>query len=70
MKKYLVEVIIIIMIIFMVFWAYIKFTVTEQVKLEPWKPYQPFAIIVEETTWDGKLEPGKYNKNGIKISKQ
>lgn len=43
---------------------------TKERKVEPYQPYKPFAIIVEETTWDGKLEPGKYNKNGIKISKQ
>jgi hypothetical protein len=36
-------------------------------KVEPYQPYKPFAIVVEETEWHGKLEPGRYTKNGIKI---
>jgi uncharacterized alpha/beta hydrolase family protein len=67
MKKYIIEVIIIIMILFMIFWAYVKFTVTKEVKVEPYQPYEPFGIVVDETTWNGKLEPGRYTKSGIKI---
>jgi uncharacterized alpha/beta hydrolase family protein len=70
MKKYIIEVIIIIMILFMIFWAYVKFTVTQEVKVEPHQPYEPFGIVVDETTWDGKLEPGRYTKSGIKILKK
>jgi uncharacterized alpha/beta hydrolase family protein len=62
MKKYIVEVIIIIMILFMIFWAYIRFTVTEEVKVEPYQPYQSFAVVVEETTWDGYKEVTKIVK--------
>ena len=51
----------------MIFWAYVKFTVTKEVKVEPHQPYEPFGIVVDETTWDGKLEPGRYTKSGIKI---
>lgn len=36
-------------------------------KVEPYQPYKPFAIIVDETHWDGELEPGRYTKNGVKI---
>jgi hypothetical protein len=36
-------------------------------KVEIYQPYEPFGIIVDETTWDGKLEPGRYTKSGIKI---
>ncbi len=43
----------------MIFWAYLKFTVTEEVKVEPYQPYQPFAIVVEETDWDGHKEVTK-----------
>ena len=43
----------------MIFWAYLKFTVTEEVKVQPYQPYQPFAIVVEETTWDGYREGTK-----------
>ncbi len=59
MKKHIVEVTIIIMILFMIFWAYLKFTVTEEVKVEPYQPYRPFAIVVEETDWDGHKEVTK-----------
>lgn len=69
MKKYLVEVMIIIMIIFIAFWAYVKVTITDEV-IVPYEPYKPFGIIVDETTWNGKLEPGRYTKSGIKIIKQ
>ena len=51
----------------MIFWAYVKFTVTKEVKVEPYQPYEPFGIVVDETTWNGKLESGRYTKSGIKI---
>jgi uncharacterized alpha/beta hydrolase family protein len=66
MKKYIVEVMIIIMIIFMIFWAYVRFTITEQVSNE-YKPYEPFGMEVDHVEWNGKLEPGRYTKNGVKI---
>ena len=43
---------------------------TKERKVESYQPYRPFAITVEETTWNGKLEPGRYTKNGVKIIKQ
>ncbi len=46
----------------MIFWAYLKFTVTEEVKVEPYQPYKPFAIVVEETDWDGHKEVTKIVK--------
>ena len=59
MKKHIVEVTIIIMILFMIFWAYLRFTVTKEVKVEPYQPYEAFAVVVEETTWDGYREGTK-----------
>ena len=67
MRKYLIEVIIIIMILFMIFWTYLKFTVTQEVKVLPYQAYKPFAITVDEDEWHGELEPGRYTKSGIKI---
>ena len=38
--------------------------------ISEYQPYKAFAITVEETVWNGKLEPGRYTKSGIKIIKQ
>ena len=70
MRKYLIEVIIIIMIIFMVFWAYVKFTLTTEVRVESWRSNQTFGVVVDEFKWEGKLQPGRYTKNGVLIIKQ
>jgi uncharacterized protein (DUF58 family) len=70
MRKYIIEVTIIIMILFMIFWAYLKFTITEEVKVLPYEPYKPFAMEVSHEEWHGKLEPGRYTKSGILIIKQ
>ena len=50
----------------MIFWAYVRFTITEQVSNE-YKPYEPFGMEVDHVEWNGKLEPGRYTKNGVKI---
>lgn len=31
-------------------------------KVEPYQPYKPFAIVVDETTWDGYREGTKIVK--------
>lgn len=67
MKKYIVEVMIMIMILFMIFWGYLKFTLTKEVKIEPYESYKPFGMEVSHEEWHGKLEPGRYTKSGIKI---
>lgn len=43
--------------------------IKEEAKVIPYEPYKPFSMEVDHEEWHGKLEPGKYNKNGIKISK-
>ena len=43
MKKYLVEVMIIIMIIFIAFWAYVKVTITDEVIVEIWNTGNPLG---------------------------
>jgi hypothetical protein len=70
MRKYLIEVIIIMMIIFMVFWAYVKFTLTTEVRVESWRSNQTFGVVVDEFKWEGQLQPGRYTKNGVLIIKQ
>jgi hypothetical protein len=54
----------------MVFWAYLKFTLTTEVRTETWKSNENFAIVVDEFKWEGKLQPGRYTKNGVLIIKQ
>jgi hypothetical protein len=55
------------MILFMIVWGYLKFTLTKEVKIEPYEPYKSFAMEVDHVEWYGKLEPGRYTKSGIKI---
>jgi hypothetical protein len=42
----------------------------EERKVDLYQPYRPFGIVVEETTWNGKLESGRYTKSGIKVLKK
>jgi hypothetical protein len=71
-KTYIIEAIIVILILFVVFWTYLRLKAMAEINTTyynrlQYKPYEPFGIIMEETTWDGKLEPGRYTKSGIKI---
>ena len=72
MRKYILEVIGIILILFMIFWAYIRFTiVTPKIaNVNTNEQYEPFGVVVEESIWTGELEPGRYTKSGIKILKK
>lgn len=43
---------------------------TKEHKAQVYEPYEPFGVVVEETTWNGKLQPGRYTKSGILIIKK
>jgi predicted RND superfamily exporter protein len=63
-KKYIVGVILTILVLFIAFWTYVRFkTMTETNTVHKHEPYKPFAIVVQETTWNGNTE-------GIKIVNQ
>lgn len=42
----------------------------EERKVQAYEPYKPFSIEVDHEEWHGKLEPGRYTKNGVLIIKQ
>lgn len=38
--------------------------------ISEYEPYENFGIVVDEFKWEGKLQQGRYTKNGILIIKQ
>jgi hypothetical protein len=42
----------------------------KEVKVIPYEPFKKFSMEVDHEEWHGKLEPGRYTKNGILIINQ
>lgn len=40
---------------------------TKEREVQVYEPYKPFSMEIGHDEWHGKLEPGRYTKNGIKI---
>jgi len=71
MKKDIFEVIGIMLILFLILLAYVRFkTITAPKIANTNEQYEPFGVVVEESIWTGELEPGRYTKSGIKILKK
>ena len=70
-KTYLLEVILIIILFFVAISVYLRYTVLQPLHVQnTYEPYENFGIVVDETTWNGKLQPGRYTKSGILIIKK
>jgi hypothetical protein len=39
----------------------------EEPKVLPYQPFKKFSMEVDHEEWHGKLEPGRYTKNGVLI---
>ncbi len=42
----------------------------KEVKVLPYEPFKKFSMEVDHEEWHGKLEPGRYTKDGILIIKK
>lgn len=42
----------------------------EEPKVLPYQPFKKFSMEVDHEEWHGKLEPGRYTKNGVLIIKK
>lgn len=72
MKKqnlFLIAIPLVLLLITILLWSLGLPMMNTQTTLE-YEPYKPFGIVVNETTWSGKLQEGKYTKSGILIIKQ
>ena len=39
-------------------------------KVQAYEPYKTFEMEIDHEEWHGKLEPGRYTKNGVLIIKK
>jgi hypothetical protein len=70
-KTYLLEVILIIILFFVAVSLYLRYTVLQPLQVQnTYEPNENFGVVVDEFKWEGKLQPGRYTKNGVLIIKQ
>lgn len=70
-KTYLLEVILIIILFFVVVSLYLRYTVLQPLHVQnAYESNENFGVVVDEFKWEGKLQPGRYTKNGVLIIKQ
>jgi heme/copper-type cytochrome/quinol oxidase subunit 2 len=70
-KTYLLEVILIIILFFVAVSLYLRYTVLQPLQVQnAYEPNENFGVVVDEYKWEGKLQPGRYTKNGVLIIKQ
>lgn len=70
-KTYLLEVILIIILFFVAVSLYLRYTVLQPLHVKnAYESNENFGVVVDEFKWEGKLQPGRYTKNGVLIIKQ